>query len=93
MKKLTFSPNFEVMFDHRGITELQSGTAPHHPDQTRFVIQNSEITRYTVEEDEACKKAADQGVAALAKWIRNNVAASDERAARALNFALSEQHG
>lgn len=91
MKKLTFSANWDVMFDYRGITKLPSGTAPHYPGQARIVVNTVEATHYTMVENDTCAAAADAGQKALELWVRKTYVGADERAERALAIALQEK--
>lgn len=72
MRKLSFSPNFEVMFDYRGITRMMSGTSPHNPEQARVVLRNTGIGRVPAAVDASCAAAAELGQGALESWIREN---------------------
>ncbi len=90
MKKLSFNPAYEVMFDYRGVTDLQSGTAPHNPVQARVVVRNVETTVVSKDEDAECSAAAAMGQAALNAWVLKNYKGGDERAERNLSFAVSE---
>jgi hypothetical protein len=72
MRKLSFSPNFEVMFDYRGITRMISGTSPHNPEQARVVFQNASIGRVPAAIDMSYAAAADMGQATLEDSIREN---------------------
>lgn len=91
MKKLSFSVNWDVMFDYRGITELPRGTAPHYSGAARIVVNTVETTHYTMVESDACAAAADAGQQALALWVRKMYVGGDERAERALAIALQEE--
>ena len=90
MKTLSFNPSHEVMFDYRGVTELQSGTSPHNPAQARVVVRNVETTVVSKDEDAECSAAAALGQAALNAWILKNYKGGDERAESNLSFAASE---
>jgi len=41
--KVVFSTFFDLCADQNGLRELQSGTTPHNPSETRFVFRNAEI--------------------------------------------------
>ncbi len=43
MMQIVFSPFFDICADTHGLRELQSGTTPHNPSETRFVFRNAEI--------------------------------------------------
>jgi hypothetical protein len=44
--QIVFNPDWEIMFDYNGITDVLSGTSPYCPGQTRLVLRNC-TTRVT----------------------------------------------
>ena len=88
MKNLTFSPLWDVLFDHNGVTVVPSGTAPYVPNSTRLLVRNVEPTTIKPIEDEACSKAAFQGIKALRSWVEETFKGKCGRAADALEYSL-----
>jgi hypothetical protein len=41
--KVVFSTSSDLCADSRGLRELPSGTTPHNPAETRFVLRNAEV--------------------------------------------------
>ena len=60
--QIVFSPDWEVMFDYNGMTDVPSGTSPYCPGQTRLVLRKC-ITRVHIskELDAELGAAADEG--------------------------------
>jgi hypothetical protein len=59
MNTVTFNPDFEIMFDYRGVSSLASGTSPHNPNETRLILRNCDFDSVSDEVDAKVAELAD----------------------------------
>lgn len=71
--QVVFNPDWEIMFDYNGMTNVPSGTSPYCPGQTRLVLHNCTTRVHISKElDAELGTAADEGEEALRELVRKH---------------------